>query len=269
MDISGPVAATSIYLDLTQAFNRGRIRTVISSGQAVVLHRITMQSKDGDWLIREDAEACAHILAELAARGAHYRYGAPLDTRWLAGGWSSHLEYVEQGLRVRCDFVSRPPRLDAANLCRLWESAHGDVPVVGLHDLIELKKTDRERDYVIIGALAQHLDDPHAELLASRSPMRLRQLAATHPTLLAQGIPDRRLLAEIAGADEDAIAVLLDAERRDLMRANRERLAMFQRAAEAWRTAWMALPATLPRLPLAEQHRILVDAAGHTLPLTP
>jgi hypothetical protein len=38
---------TNPYLELTAAFNRGRRRTLISSGQAVVLHRLAIMSKDG------------------------------------------------------------------------------------------------------------------------------------------------------------------------------------------------------------------------------
>ena len=50
----------------------------------------------------------------LALRRARYRPGAPLDVRWLAGGWSSHFEFAdERGRRVRCDFFSRPPRVSA------------------------------------------------------------------------------------------------------------------------------------------------------------
>ena len=101
----------SIYLELTHQFNRGRFRAILSSGQAVVFHRLAVMSKDGDWIIREDCEALDHILSVLEERGARYRFGAPLDSRWLAGGWSSHLEFSYAGVRVRTDFVSRPPRI--------------------------------------------------------------------------------------------------------------------------------------------------------------
>ena len=37
-------AATNPYLDLTEAFNRGRRRALVSSGQAVVLHRLAILS---------------------------------------------------------------------------------------------------------------------------------------------------------------------------------------------------------------------------------
>lgn len=41
------------YVELTAAFNRECLRAVLSSGQAVVLHRLAVMSKDGDWILRE------------------------------------------------------------------------------------------------------------------------------------------------------------------------------------------------------------------------
>jgi len=46
--------ATNIYLDLTRQFNHGRLRAVLAGGQAMVLHRLAIMSKDGDWILRED-----------------------------------------------------------------------------------------------------------------------------------------------------------------------------------------------------------------------
>lgn len=43
------------YLELTEELNRGRLRALLSSGQAVVVHRLAIMSKDGDWILREDA----------------------------------------------------------------------------------------------------------------------------------------------------------------------------------------------------------------------
>ena len=51
----------NIYVKLTKEFNQGRLRAIICSGQAVVLHRLAIMSKDGDWIIREDEEAIRHI----------------------------------------------------------------------------------------------------------------------------------------------------------------------------------------------------------------
>ena len=95
---------TNIYLQLTNEFNAGKVRAVICSGQAAVLHRVAIMSKDGDWILREDPETCRHVLMALERHGAHYRFGAPLDIRWLAGGWSAHFEFTMDVLRVRADF---------------------------------------------------------------------------------------------------------------------------------------------------------------------
>ncbi|MEI8138991.1 MAG: hypothetical protein WCI03_03895 [bacterium] len=43
----------NIYQELTQAFNAGRLRAILSSGQAVVMHRLAVMSKDGDWILGE------------------------------------------------------------------------------------------------------------------------------------------------------------------------------------------------------------------------
>ena len=60
------------YLELTEEFNRGRLRALVSSGQAVVLHRLAIMSKDGDWILREDAESFDHVLAVLSRRRARF-----------------------------------------------------------------------------------------------------------------------------------------------------------------------------------------------------
>lgn len=103
------VLRLTVYLDLTRELNAGRLRAVISSGQAAVLHRLAIASKDGSWILREEPEALDHVLSVLARHGARYRFGAPLDVRWMSGGWSAHFEFQHGDLRVRTDFFTRPP----------------------------------------------------------------------------------------------------------------------------------------------------------------
>ena len=116
-----PRCPMSVYVELTQEFNAGRRRVVLSGGQAVVLHRLAIMSKDGDWVVREDDEALSHVLGVLQAHGARYRFGAPFDARWMAGGWSAHFEFARDRLRVRTDFMTRPPRMSAAEVRTLWD----------------------------------------------------------------------------------------------------------------------------------------------------
>lgn len=256
----------NIYFQLTREFNDGRPRAVMSGGQAVVWHRLAIMSKDGDWILRPDQEALAHVLGVLASRGATYRFGAPLDLRWLAEGWSSHLEFQEQGIRVRTDFVTRPPRLPESRLARLWAAQdQGDPPVLGVLDLIATKKTNREKDYVVIGELARLLEDPRDRLLNSRSARDLRDLAAGNPALAADLGGQRPLLREVAQGLE-ALEVALDAERRALIHANEDRLSRFLKAAEPWARRWPEVTRQMAGRPLAEAHAAMVAEAVGSLP---
>jgi hypothetical protein len=256
------------YLDLTAEFNRGRLRTLLSSGQAVVMHRLAITSKDGDWIVREDAEATAHVLAVLAARQARSRFGAPLDVRWLAAGWSSHLEHRLGELRLRTDFVSRPPRITGDQLAGMWRQAEksGD-PVIGLEPLAAIKLTNREKDYAVVGQLARSMQDPRAQFLFSRSSRDLIELARNWPKVLAEVTSKRPLLAKIA-AGVDALDEALDRERRILMRANEERLAHYTTASAAWATVWPQLSRQLDVMPLLAAHQRLVAEATKVLPVT-
>ncbi len=258
----------TIYEELTRAFNRGRTRAILSSGQAVVIHRLAVMSKDGDWILRETPEDLDHVLEVLHHRHATYRFGAPLDVRWMRGGWSSHFEFRRQDMRVRADFVTRPPRIPARDLERIWQEQEArDLPVTDVADLIEIKKTNREKDYAVIGEMARLLPRPEDQLLASRSARDLLRLSEAHPDLVARLVPRRPLLARCPEGRE-ALEAALDAERRELMHRNEERLARYLAAAEAWAQAWPSVSREIAGKPLREAHRIVTEHASGVLPET-
>lgn len=255
-----------IYHELTKRFNAGRLRAVMCSGQAVVMHRLAITSKDGDWIIRENTDDLDFILDVLAEFGATYRFGAPLDSRWLTSGWSSHFEFHHMGLRVRTDFFSRPPRLQASDLDRLWaDSASQELPFTGLRELALMKMTMREKDYPIIGELARRLKSIDDQFLFSRSARDLIALAEIHP--IPPAILSSRPLLEKIQEGEDALAAALDHERRQLMKIDEARLARYKIASESWEAAWPSLAKEISSLPLRSAHRCIVAAAETHLPL--
>ncbi len=260
----------NIYLDLTNEFNDGELRAILSEDLAVVVHGLAFSSKDGDWIVRETPEAPDHILRVLASHGARYRMGAPLDVRWMSGGWSAHFEFSHEGNRVRCDFVTRPPRLSPTDLASLWqeherqEAFEEPVPTLDLRRLAELKKTDRERDYPFIGEIARRLP-PSQEVLLSRSA---RDLIALWPGFSAheqeQFTSQRPLLREIERGRR-ALEVALDGERRKLMELNQYRLAAYERAALSWSKTWSSIKSEMATMPLLQGHALLVKRAEHIL----
>lgn len=258
----------NIYLELTTAFNADRLRAIISSGQAVVLHRLAIMSKDGDWILRENAETMQHILRVLSEHGARYRFGAPLDLRWMAGGWSSHFEFRRDQLRVRTDFVTRPARIEPALLAEMWNGMDPQRPVVGPAALAEIKKTNREKDYAIIGELARLMSEPREQLFYSRSARDLLALAPAHPRLIEELSPQRPLLQAIAQG-QTRLEEALDAERRSLIRVNENRLAGYRVAAQRWATVWPELEKETRDLALPAAHELVSTRALALLPFAP
>ena len=257
------------YLSLTEDFNRGRLRVLLSSGQAVVVHRLAVMSKDGDWILREGSEAISHVLEVLSREGARYRFGAPLDLRWLAGGWSSHFETRRQALRLRTDFVTRPPRISPEQLARMWEDAEATGnDVVAVEPLAAMKLTNRDKDYTVVGELARLMTNPRSQLLYSRSSRDLIALAAEYPAALAEAIRQRPLLAHVAEG-RDVLEEALDRERRLLMRANEKRLARYLAAAEDWTKLWPDVQRQIEGMALLDAHRVIVSRADGILPFEP
>lgn len=259
----------NIYVELTREFNHGKLRTVICSGQAVVLHRLAVMSKDGGWIIREDEESLNYILNVLAGYGAKYRFGAPLDIRWLKGGWSSHFEFRHKNLRVRTDFFSRPPRISPGRLKQLWEEQETlDLPFVNVKDLADLKKTNREKDYAVIGELARSMNDPRQQLLYSRSARDILKLAEKFPGLIIELGKQRPLLSQIPEG-RGKIEELLDAEKRALIHQNENRLALYLKAAEKWTASWPSVEKELSGKPLLDVHKMLIKRVEGVLPFVP
>ena len=258
----------NIYRQLTDEFNHGRLRAILSGGQAVVMHRLAFMSKDGDWIPREDKEALAHILTVLEGYGATYRFGAPLDVRWLSGGWSAHFEFKYNDLRIRTDFVTRPPRIPADRLAHLWhEQEDRKPPYLDAADLIESKKTNREKDYAVIGELARRLEAVEDRLNYSRSARELIEMASQYPDKIADLKEQRPLLATIAEGLE-SVEAALDAERRQLMHANERRLAAYMTAAAKWQAAWPEISRSLDGKPLSAAHQEMIRRAVDFLPVT-
>jgi hypothetical protein len=88
-------------------------------------------------------------------------------------GWSSHFEFADaRARRVRCDFVSRPPRVPQATLEKLFApaTARSARHVVDIPTLIALKQTQRAKDYAVIAELAARLPpEQEIEVTGSRS----------------------------------------------------------------------------------------------------
>lgn len=256
--------AGNVYFELTRAFNqKGRI-AVLASGQAVVYYRVAIMSKDGDWVLRETEEACARVLEVLAEKGARYRPGAPLDVRWLRGGWSSHFEFFDSGQRrVRCDFFSRPPRIPMPTVEAIFAAPQpGEgLEVLALEDLIRMKRTQRAKDYPVIGELARQLE-PSREIAWTTDPDRVLALAPSH----GAGSDRPAVVAARQGRGRRAVVLALAEEADRLQQADRLRVERYERAAAPYLQAVRRVGREALALP--EGHGRLLALATELLPTT-
>jgi hypothetical protein len=260
------------YFQLHKEFTAKGARLLVSSGQACVLYGLAAFSKDGDWIIEETVATCSAILQVLESKKARYRLGAPLDIRWLSRGWSSHFEFTnEAGMRIRTDFVSRPPRI--SDPCSLWNRAlmKQGIDVVDVEELILLKETRRLRDYSIIGAIAdvcganennaalalQYLQD-YDTLAESvgRWPEKAAQSQRQAVKLIVSGAPRRDVVAALA------------LEQDELIQQDTERIARYRAMSKDYDRQFAELKAAWePALPpLSMQHKQILSIAEKYLP---
>jgi len=253
----------NLYFELTRELNADGPIAALASGQAVVFYRLAMMSKDGDWILRETPAACRRALDVLARHGARYRPGAPLDVRWLAAGWSSHFEFFDpKGRRIRCDFVTRPPRVPIEELSTLFIPAAAPTLVVPIEPLIRMKQTQRAKDYPVIGELARMLP-PEREIELTTDPDRVLALAPHH----GEGSRRRAVQAARDGRSRDEVVVELAREADRMQAEDRARLERFRAAAEPFLREFQA--ADIAALELPEAHRRAVELALRALPLEP
>jgi len=254
----------NVFFSLTEEFNSDGVIALLASGQAVVFYRIAVMSKDGDWVLRETEAACRRVRSVLATHGARYRPGPPLEPRWLAGGWSSHFEFFDdKRRRIRCDFVSRPPRILPGELEPMFSGARGEgsLRVIDPERLILLKQTQRAKDYPVIGELSRLLP-PEKELALTTDPDRILELAGP----FGSGSSRDSVRAARLGQPREDVVVALAREIDRLQREDRRRMERYEQAAQAYLAEFRASVST--EAPLEDTHATAVRLAEPLLPAT-
>ena len=203
---------------------------LLSGGQACILYGGSEFSRDADIVVLlsdENLDALRQALRELDAEQI---FLPPLDPEPLRRGHACHF---------RCRHPEASGfRLDVMSVLRgcdpfpvLWQRrvpvklpTVGDVPVLSLRDLVQSKKTQRDKDWGHLRRLVEvdYLTRRHeAErqdvawwLAELRTPQYLTELGIAHPDAAAH-IASRPWLPEAVRRGEDAIGQeLLEEERR-------------------------------------------------------
>ena len=218
-----------------------RVRALLMGGQACVFYGAAEFSRDTDFAILADAANLARLRAALADLQAEPIAVPPFALKFLRRGQAVHFRCQHpEALRMRVDVMSKMRGVDG--FAKLWRRRTVlELPdkticnLMSLPDLVQAKKTQRDKDWPMLRRLVeahyfQHHDRPNAAqkkfwLRELRTPELLVEVAQANPALCRRLLPGRRLLAHAAGGK------ITPLERALLAEETRER----QRDKQYWR----------------------------------
>jgi hypothetical protein len=199
-------------------------------GQACVFYGAAQFSKDVDLVLLAEAETLARLRAALDELQAE-RIAVPrFDPELLARGHAVHFRcHHPQSSGLRVDVMTRLRDLPEfpvlwARRTTLHEADGTTFDLMAVEDLVQAKKTQRNKDWPIIEALVEgHYHavgtEPTAErirfwLAEARGPERLLELARRFPAAARALAAARPLLAHAIAGDLAVLRPALDAEAR-------------------------------------------------------
>jgi len=220
-------------LHVFAAFARGGVKCLLMGGQACVQYGAAEFSKDVDFVILCDDANLSALSRTLGELQAELIAVPPFDRRHLESGQALHFRSTggpAKGMRIDVMSLMR----GVAPFRELWERRTTvtlpdglSMEVLGLRDLVQAKKTQRDKDWPMIARLVEvHYLNHREESTAAQREFWFRELrnVALLNTLAAQ-FPDE---AAALAAVRPAIAAALsrdDAERALRDEEERERAA--------------------------------------------
>jgi hypothetical protein len=220
-------------------------------GQACVFYGAAQFSKDVDFLILADEENFAGLLNAMAELEA-VRIAVPKFSPDVLGrGHAVHFRCQASGVAgLRIDVMTRLRALEDFPV--LWSrrtTVIGDdgveINLMGIPDLVDAKKTQREKDWPVISILVEEHyhslgHEPNSErinfwLRESRTPERLTEITRRFPQETERLLPARPLLALARVGDMPSLRAALDAEVRAEQEKDRQYWEPLKREMEAFR----------------------------------
>jgi hypothetical protein len=243
------------------------ISCAITSGMACVEFGVAETTKDCDLLCTpEAARKLLDLLSDASLNGHPPVYrghlAAPLDERWLRGGWTSHFVWNADGTRAYLDVFGLAPRGSAR-----WEREL-DGFFASRHTVAEMKRTNREKDWpyaTALGAQMIEAGDERGWLHIFDTDLLLALTRAARPPAI---LIKRRPVLELAVEGDARLRSALHAEIQFWHELDRIRLGIYQRAVKPYMRA-VTRARLLPGVGLGVQHETRVRCAEEHLPLNP
>ena len=213
------------------------VPTLLIGGQACILYGGAEFSRDLDLMLAAVPSALPALEQALVALEADLIAVPPLKLDLLERGHAVHFRCRRPDLAgLRLDIMTKPPRLP--DIAAVWDRRVvlalelGPVSVVAVEDLIATKKTQRDKDWAIVGGLVEadivtHREVPEPDrigfwLREGREADTLIDLAASFPDAAEAQVETRPLLRSAVGRDRVTLELELAREQIRGKQADRE-----------------------------------------------
>ena len=205
-----------------------RVRALLMGGQACVFYGAAEFSRDTDFAILADAANLARLRKALAELQAEPIAVPPFALKHLRRGHAIHFRCQHaEALRMRVDVMSKMRGVDSFN--NLWKRRTTlQIPggekcdLLSLPDLVQAKKTQRDKDWPMIRRLveAHYFENQKKPTPAQvrfwfqelRTPELLVELARRYPAACRRLVKQRALLLHAQSGKSDQLEQALLAE---------------------------------------------------------
>jgi len=218
-------------LKVLSIFKKNKVKGLLIGGQACIIYGAAEFSRDSDFVVLCKEDNLQRIRIALKELKAKIIYVPPLEIEYLERGHACHFRCVArdvQGLRV--DVISKLRGCEPFD--ELWKrrkriilTRTNSVDVIGLKDLVQCKKTQRDKDWLMLKRLVENdiiinkdkcpSDDKiRWWLFESRIPETLIKLTEKYPKIVKNCISDRPSLISAIKKDLQKLNVQLQEEER-------------------------------------------------------
>lgn len=207
----------SPILKVLSTFKNAKVKALLIGGQACIVYGAAEFSRDSDFVVFANPSNLNRLKGALKVLKAEPVYFPELKIGYLQKGHACHFRCGAAGVEdLRVDVMGRlrgcsPFPVLWRRRNRVKVGSVGVIDVINVKDLVQSKKTQRDKDWLMLGRLVENsilLADLKAPaktaawwLLEARNPQTLARLCGLYPKL-ARRLAARRPLLKYAIAGQ-------------------------------------------------------------------
>lgn len=218
----------SPILRVLSTFRKEKVKSLLIGGQACIVYGAAEFSRDSDFVVLASGGNLSALNRALKLLKAAPVYFPDLSLHALLKGHAVHFRCGAPGVRdLRVDIMAKLK--GCAPFPELWSRRNsvkvpglGAINIIALEDLVQSKKTQRDKDWLMLGRLVENDVFTHNGagpasrvrwwLIESRAPETLASLCAAHPEQARKVMALRPLLREAVNGNLKRLSALLKKE---------------------------------------------------------